>query len=178
MIIAYMIYYLLPAMAANGAPVLIGEGHPIDHGISLRDGKRIFGDGKTIEGFLFGTFSGIMVSIIEYFISGVIYQLFIGTVLSVGALLGDLVGAFIKRRLGMPRGHPAPLLDQLDFVLGAYFVSCVFNYALQRDFIVFGNLISPTLQLQIILVSLYLIPLIHLLTNIGAYLLHLKKTPW
>src|SRR5579875_109087 len=178
MVILNTIYYLLPAMVANGAPVLIRRGHPIDHGLNLHDGKRIFGDGKTIEGFLFGVFGGTLISFGEYTFNSTLSQLLIGILLSVGALVGDLVGAFIKRRLGLPRGYPAPLLDQLDFVLGAYFVSGVFNYVAQHDFPVFGDLVSPTIQLQIVLTSLYIIPLLHLATNIGAYFLHLKQTPW
>lgn len=165
-------------MVANGAPVFIKDGHPIDRGSVFLDGKRVFGDGKTVEGFLFGVFAGCLVAFFEYLASRILYQLSIGMVLSVGALLGDLTGAFIKRRLGLPRGHPAPLLDQLDFVLGAYFLCGVFNYAGKKGFVVFGDLIPLGLQLQMVLVSLYFIPLLHLLTNIGAYLLGLKKTPW
>ncbi|MEM0272519.1 MAG: CDP-2,3-bis-(O-geranylgeranyl)-sn-glycerol synthase [Thermoprotei archaeon] len=178
MVLLNTIYYLLPAMVANGAPVLVKRGHPIDHGVNLRDGKRIFGDGKTVEGFLFGVFSGTVISYGEYVFNRHLSQLLIGVSLSIGALIGDLVGAFIKRRLGLPRGHPAPLLDQLDFVLGAYFVSGAFNYIVGNNFTVFGDMIPPLLQLQIVITSLYIIPLIHLAANIGAYILRLKQTPW
>src|SRR3972149_4153462 len=37
-------------------------------------------------------------------------------ILALGALLGDLAGAFVKRRMGKPRGAKAPGLDQYDFV--------------------------------------------------------------
>lgn len=178
MVILYMIYYLLPAMVANAAPVFVSRGHPIDRGRSLRDGNRVFGDGKTVEGFLVGLLAGTAISLVEHLFGAGLHQLLIGVMLSFGALLGDLVGAFIKRRLGIPRGHPAPLLDQLDFVLGAYFMSGLFNYATQKSFVVFGNSVSPSLQLQIVLVSLYIIPILHLLTNMGAYFLHLKNRPW
>ena len=36
-----------------------------------------------------------------------------------GALLGDLTGAFIKRRLGIQPGGLLPIVDQIDFVVGA-----------------------------------------------------------
>jgi len=165
-------------MVANAAPVFVDKGHPIDGGRSFTDGKRVFGDGKTVEGFLLGILAGTTVSLIQYFFSRIIYQILLGVMLSVGALLGDLVGAFIKRRLGLPRGHPAPLLDQLDFVLGAYFICAVFNYVGGGNFVVFGDLLPSNVQLQVVLISLYLVPLLHLLTNVGAYFLHLKRTPW
>jgi CDP-2,3-bis-(O-geranylgeranyl)-sn-glycerol synthase len=165
-------------MVANGAPVLIKGGHPIDRGLNLIDGKRVLGDGKTIEGFLLGAMGGTIVGLTEYLFSHERYMIMLGAILSIGALLGDLFGAFIKRRLGLPRGHPAPLLDQLDFILGAYFLSTLFNYVVQSNLTVFGNLIPPLLQLQIVFISLYLIPIIHLGTNIGAYYLRLKQTPW
>jgi len=40
-------------------------------------------------------------------------------------MLGDMLGAFIKRRLSIPRGGRAIGLDQLDFILG----STVLGYA-------------------------------------------------
>ena len=40
-------------------------------------------------------------------------------ILAIGSLLGDLGGAFIKRRLGMERGAKAPILDQYNFIAGA-----------------------------------------------------------
>src|SRR3989304_2421031 len=39
--------------------------------------------------------------------------------LAIGALLGDLWGAFVKRRLHRPRGAKTTGLDQYDFVIGA-----------------------------------------------------------
>ena len=43
----------------------------------------------------------------------------IGFLLGFGALLGDALGSFLKRRLGIGRGKPAPILDQLDFIIVA-----------------------------------------------------------
>jgi CDP-2,3-bis-(O-geranylgeranyl)-sn-glycerol synthase len=82
--------------------------------------------------------------------------------LSFGALIGDLIGSFIKRRLNLERGQPAPPLDQLDFIIGA----------LAFSFIVF---IPP---IEIIIVLLVLTPIIHLIANVIGYKLRLKKEPW
>lgn len=88
--------------------------------------------------------------------------IFHGFLLSFGALIGDLIGSFIKRRLNLERGQPAPPLDQLDFILGALVFS----------FIVF---IPP---LEIIIVLVILTPIIHLTANVIGYKLGLKKEPW
>lgn len=87
---------------------------------------------------------------------------FHGFLLSFGALLGDLVGSFMKRRLSLERGQPAPFLDQLDFVVGALALSFI-------EFI-------P--QIEIIIALLVFTPIIHLTANIIGYKLKLKKEPW
>jgi len=85
-----------------------------------------------------------------------------GFLLSFGALIGDLIGSFIKRRLDLQRGQPAPVLDQSDFVIGALIFS-------------FVEYIPP---IEIILILLVLTPMIHLLANMIGYKLKLKREPW
>jgi CDP-2,3-bis-(O-geranylgeranyl)-sn-glycerol synthase len=85
-----------------------------------------------------------------------------GFLMGVGAVLGDLLGAFLKRRLGIKPGDPLPIIDQLDFVFGA---------------LLFGSLVFP-LSLASVLLVVLVTPPIHLGTNYGAYLLGLKKTYW
>ncbi|MGC8937124.1 MAG: CDP-2,3-bis-(O-geranylgeranyl)-sn-glycerol synthase [Candidatus Methanomethylicaceae archaeon] len=144
-----------PAYLANSVPVILKGKRPIDGGKNFIDGKRLFGDGKTIEGFLLGLVCGtILGAVFGYPIHALL--------LSLGALIGDLVGAFIKRRLGMPRGHPAPLLDQLDFVIGALaFISIIYPVTLEQ-------------ALFLVLAT----PPIHLIANFIAYLMKLKSHPW
>jgi len=134
---------------------------PIDFGRSLSDGERIFGDHKTIRGFASGLAVGSIVALFEsHFIAASLFVVAIFA--SLGALLGDLGGAFAKRRFGIKPGAPLPILDQLDFVVGALLlVSTVFQ-------ITVGSL------LILILVT----PPIHLLANLGAYLLRLKSNYW
>ena len=152
---------ILPIYCANGAPVLFGGGRPIDAGKSLSDGQRILGDHKTIRGFASGLMAGIIVGAFELvFLSPSV--MLIAILASLGALLGDLAGAFLKRRLKVRPGGPVPGLDQLDFVIGAILlVSAVSN-------------LTPGTVLILILVT----PPIHFLTNLGAYVLGLKSTYW
>jgi len=136
----------------------------MDFGLKFIDGRRVFGDSKSWEGFLFGIALGTVVASLQYLFCGKPLLILRGFVLSVGALLGDCVGAFIKRRLGIPPGKPAPLLDQLSFLV----VAIAFTSAL--------NLCTLTAYQLLILILLT--PILHVLANTIAYLLGLKNVPW
>lgn len=152
--------FILPAYCANAIPVLLGGGRPIDGGKMFSDGRPVFGSHKTIRGF----FSGLIVgTIVGFGLSLVIqYSVLLGFTVSLGALLGDLFEAFVKRRLGYAPGASFPVADQLDFVLGA---------------LLFSLLVSPP-SWQVAVVVLVVTPPIHLLTNFVAYHLGVKKEPW
>jgi CDP-2,3-bis-(O-geranylgeranyl)-sn-glycerol synthase len=160
------LYYIFPAYCANGAPVLFGGGRPIDDGKLFRDGKPIFGSHKTIRGFVFGLLIGTFVGWVQeaYGPSVGLPQgnIVLGFALSVGALIGDLLGSFIKRRMNLKPGAHLPLSDQMDFVL----VALLFSLLVQ----------PPTLTFALIIIILT--APIHYMVNIMAYLLRLKKTPW
>ena len=143
---------------------IVKNRHPMDFGLKFIDGRRVFGDSKSWEGFLFGIALGTTVAGLQYIIRGEPLLILRGFVLSVGALVGDCIGAFVKRRLGIPPGRPAPLLDQLSFLV----VAIAFTSAL--------NLC--TLNTYQLLILILLTPLLHVLTNVIAYLLGLKSVPW
>jgi len=151
----------MPMYCTNGAPVIFGGGTPIDFGRLFSDGERILGDHKTIRGFASGLITGFVVALFEsYFVSSSLFLL--AVLASLGALLGDLAGAFVKRRFRIKPGAPLPGVDQLDFVVGAMLlVSAVFQ-------ITIGSL----------LIMILATPPIHLVANIGAYLLRLKSNYW
>src|SRR3989442_11408209 len=52
------LWFFLPAYVANPMAVVFGGGTPIDFGRTLRDGERLFGDGKTWRGLVGGTLAG------------------------------------------------------------------------------------------------------------------------
>ncbi|MEM4139193.1 MAG: CDP-archaeol synthase, partial [Sulfolobaceae archaeon] len=108
----------LPAFAANGGAVFVSKGTPIDFRKNFIDNKRILGDGKTFEGLLLSLTFGTSVGVIIARFLGTDF-IIISAVESLFAMLGDMLGAFIKRRLGLPRGYRVLVLDQLDFVFGA-----------------------------------------------------------
>jgi len=160
------LYYIFPAYCANAAPVIFGGGRPIDLGRKFIDGKPIFGSNKTQRGFIAGILIGTLVGWAQETLAPSVGlergSIVLGFTLSLGALVGDLIGSFVKRRLNLQPGAPFPISDQIDFVL----VALLFSWMVE----------PPTISAAVIIIVLTL-P-IHLLTNLVAYLLRIKKKPW
>lgn len=176
-IIFTTIWLLLPSYAPNNFAVLFGGGRPIDFGRNFIDGGRLLGDGKTIRGFIVGGLGGLLVAHIQILIenllnfniySSLIYTSFLGIVtgLAFGALIGDMVGSFIKRRFKVERGGVLPLLDQLDFLVFALLAA-----SLSTDFAVLFTF-------PIIIAAFIITPFLHIFTNFLAYKFGLKEVPW
>jgi len=163
--------YILPAYIANSSPVIIGGGPPLDLGKNFIDGKRIFGDNKTIRGFVggvaLGTITGLILPyVFPYLDMGhiKIYDaLILAFLLSIGTHAGDLSGSFIKRRLNLKPGAPAPILDQAGFILFA---------------LLFAYPFMPLITIMEAIIAILITLLIHPLSNIFAYLAGLKDKPW
>ena len=62
---------MLPAYVPNSAAAALGGGIPIDGYRTWRDGRRIFGDGKTVRGFIGGVASGCIVGIVQITLQGI-----------------------------------------------------------------------------------------------------------
>ena len=133
----------------------------MDFGRTLPDGERIFGSNKTFRGLISGVVIGIVVGLVgsHVFATNI---LFVAVPASVGAVLGDLAGAFLKRRMRIRPGGSLPGIDQLDFVVGAILLVSVFSQV----------------SLTIVLIMLLVTPPLHFLTNVGAYVLGLKANYW
>jgi len=166
--IAAALWYIFPAYCANAAPVIFGGGKPMDFGKTFFDGKPLFGSHKTVRGFLSGLIVGTLVGLVQTLLFEQIliqyssqfqYTIFLGFVLSLGALTGDLIESFIKRRLNRAPGSSLPVADQIDFILGAF---------------LFSIPVSPPSLPAVLIILLITIP-IHLLTNLGATLLNMKN---
>ena len=159
-LITSALLFIGPAYFANAAPLVLGGGATLDGGRSLADGRPIFGPHKTVRGVIAGIVVGTLIGLAESVVDS---RLAIaGFMIALGAILGDLLGAFMKRRLNVEPGKAFPILDQLDFILG----SVVLGYAFFQV-----GLIS-------ILLVVVVTPPIHLATNYGAYRLGIKKTRW
>jgi orotate phosphoribosyltransferase len=108
-------WIMLPAYIPNPVAALFGGGTPIDLGKNFSDGNRIFGDGKTYRGLITGILAGIITGLILIWLAGRFptanlphHSLLSVTLLAIGALLGDLVKSFFKRRFNMERGTKWP----------------------------------------------------------------------
>ncbi|MEM1927919.1 MAG: CDP-2,3-bis-(O-geranylgeranyl)-sn-glycerol synthase [Acidilobaceae archaeon] len=154
---------ILPAMLANATPVVFGGSRPIDGGRVFLDGRRLLGDGKTWEGLASGIAAGSLLGgLLAYALGDPLYA-YAGVFSSLGAMLGDLAASFVKRRLGLERGAPAPLLDQLNFYVGALALLYVAGFRFTLSVVIALGLLSA---------------IAHLAANVVAYLLRLKSVPW
>ncbi len=175
-VILHSFYYISPAYCANALAVF-GGGKPVDFGKKWR-GKRVFGDGKTWKGLIIGVIAGTLFGLMWFYLSKsgplneVYYSVFdfritdplFGMYLSLGAMAGDLVNSFIKRRLGMKSGAPLWGADQLNVLFGGL----LFAYFLAPTFIIFEEFIA-------LLVITFAI---HLIGNQIAYYTKRKKVRW
>ena len=166
--IAASLWFIFPAYCANAAPVIFGGGKPMDFGKMFFDGTSFLGSHKTWRGFVAGLIVGTLVGLVQTIIFEQIlidysnqfqYSIFLGFLISLGALVGDLTESFIKRRLNQPPGSSLIIADQIDFIIGAF----IFSIPVSA--------LSLTSAITILLVT---IP-IHLLTNMGARMLNMKN---
>ena len=174
------LWFILPAWFANASPAIVGGGPPIDGGRVLRDGNRLFGDGKTWRGLILGVAVGTLVGLGQALISPFLVTLGLfpfliyehsmilmairAFTLSFGALFGDLIGSFTKRRLGIPRGEVFWGVDQLGFLVVGFLLTCIIPLTL--------------LYLPAILFLLPVTFAIHVITNLIWYALGQKETPF
>src|SRR3989344_7752955 len=118
-----ILFIILPIYVSNACAMLLGGKTPIDFNKKFFDGRSILGQGKTFKGTIFGIIAGIIIGFIIWtqFPAEIIYTKLNNStlilMLPLLAIFGDILGSFIKRRLGIERGRPVLLLDQLDFVI-------------------------------------------------------------
>ena len=114
-------YLMLPAYAANMAPPFTrfwtGWNRPI-HAAAL-------GSHKTVVGFAAGVVAGVLATGVQAAIPAPAPLLdyshwpWLGLGFGVGAMTGDSVKSYFKRRRRIAPGRPWIPFDQLDFVVGA-----------------------------------------------------------
>jgi CDP-2,3-bis-(O-geranylgeranyl)-sn-glycerol synthase len=169
------LWIMLPAYLPNPVAALCGGGTPVDLGRNFSDGRRVFGDGKTYRGLIAGILAGIIIGLLQIWASGAYgleslpHQTVLSvTLLSVGALLGDLIKSFFKRRFGKDRGAKWPVADQYDLVAGAFLLLLIFNPAW----------LFAEVTLAAFICILIITPLLHRAVNIIGYLIKVKEVPW
>jgi CDP-2,3-bis-(O-geranylgeranyl)-sn-glycerol synthase len=166
---------MLPAYVPNPVAALLGGGTPIDLRKNYSDGNRIFGEGKTYRGLFYGILAGILTGLFLIWIDNRFplaslpqHTLLSVTLLATGALLGDLVKSFFKRRCGKERGTKWPVADQYDLVAGAFLLLLIGDPAW----------LFATVTLPVFLTVLIITPVLHRATNIIGYMFRIKEVPW
>lgn len=193
LIIIQALWLVLPAYIANASALLVGGGTPIDFGKNWKDGRRILGDGKTWWGLFSGAFLGITAgfafSIVAIYANnsdfsflGISdfgrYPLMIPIIASIcfGALLGDTIESFFKRRFGKKRGDDWIPFDQLDLIVGVLLLSFIIAGLLQITGITSYNWFFENFTIWHILVLLVLTPFFHLFSNYVNKKIRARKT--
>jgi CDP-2,3-bis-(O-geranylgeranyl)-sn-glycerol synthase len=169
LILASIIFFL-PAYIANAMPV-IASGLNLFKVLAKPINKKVFGESKTYRGFFVGIIGALMVGLIQFAFglynfstweNNLMFTLLLSFYLGFGALFGDLIKSYFKRRIGIKSGKPWIIFDQIDYVIGGLIVGSL--------------IVVPSLELTIIL--LVISPLFALLSNVIAYKLKIKKVWW
>lgn len=167
-------WVIIPAYVANATAPLAEGDRRMDFGKGLW-GNDLLGAGKTWKGFIAAIVTGTLAGAVEVwarpFLNPIALEegfslapltLSVVLLISLGAMLGDLVASFLKRRAGLKRGAHAPLLDQLDFLAGGFAAASLF----------------VPISIESIVLWLVITPAIHFLSNIIGHELGAKEVPW
>lgn len=169
LLILQSLYYFLPAYIGNMMPVLTRRipflGMPVH--------ERMFGKHKTWRGLVVA----VIASTLVFWLQRLAYQqgfttlavidysdfsLLLGFLMGAGAILGDLVKSYYKRKAGVKEGKPWVPFDQFDFVLGGLVLSWLVYVP----------------DVEIVFFILLLSPLLHVVVNYIGYVLRVKENKW
>lgn len=180
--ILFAFWFMLPAAVANGAPIISARlpllerwNARLDFGKRFR-GRPLLGSHKTWRGIISGIVLATCSLWLEQLIAGhfswtrhftdtidypALPTLLLGPLFGLGALGGDAIKSFFKRRRGTRSGDSWVPFDQLDYIVGAVVASLPFVILTLR-------------QYGIILIMWFLL---HLLSTFVGWKLGLKEQP-
>lgn len=165
------LYFALPIYISNMMPVFVRKINLLNYPIN----KKLFGSHKTVRGFISAVIAAIIIIYIQLYlynfspfkkISLINYQheniFLLGFLSGFGAITGDLIKSFFKRKKGIKPGHKWVPFDQLDFMIGALI------------------LLYPFVKLTFINISILILltPFFHVLANHIGYFLKIRETKW
>lgn len=183
-IIGIAFWITIPAYLPNSFAIFFGGGKPMDFGKTMKDGRRVLGKGKTWGGFFGGALAGIAIGIVQLLLASEFdpdnfwgfgplpNALFVIILLSFGAMTGDAIGSYIKRRKGRDPGTPFPGLDQYDFLIGAWPLVIIFQP------LWFYSHFLEGIHIIALITILVATPILHRMTNIIGYKMGKKDVPW
>ncbi len=177
------LYFFLPAYFANMTPAVLAKRNffnflakRVDFGKKFL-GKEIFGAHKTWRGVIFGIIMGVLIVGLQRYLyqfpvfkelSSLIFDygqgniFLFGFLMSSGAVFGDLLFAFIKRRLNLEPGRRFFPFDQINYIIGAIlFLTPFFK-----------------IDIKAWITLLILTPILHVLTTQIGFRFGLTKSKW
>ena len=159
-----LLYFMAPAYLANMAPPFVrywkGWNRPIH--------ARTLGEHKTVVGYSLGVLIAIVTTAMQadidvtFALVDYAHWFWLGLAFGVGAMTGDSLKSYFKRRRGLPPGTRWIPFDQLDFALGALLIVGPFSLLGWPD----------------VLVILVVTLLGDIAVNRAAYWLRIKTSPW
>ena len=180
--ILFALWFLLPAGFANAVPIFVAAipflkkyNAPIDGGRKL-GGHDILGPHKTWRGIIAGVIIATLTLWLQQYIAAIagwshlvtgpvdyaaLPVLILGPLFAIGALGGDAIESFFKRRIGVTSGKSWIPFDQLDYIIGAVIVTLPFV------------ILSPLQYILIFVVWFCL----HLATSLAGWAVGLKQDP-
>jgi CDP-2,3-bis-(O-geranylgeranyl)-sn-glycerol synthase len=154
--ILFALWFMLPAACANGAPIFSSRlpilknwNARLDFGKHFQD-RPVFGSHKTWRGLMSGMIVATLVLWLQQllaahtswahaFTDSVAYDdlptLVLGPLMGLGALGGDAIESFFKRRHGTKSGKSWFPFDQLDYIVGALLISLPFVVLTIRQYV-------------------------------------------
>lgn len=169
MIFLEIIWFFLPAYAANMAASIFRVNF-----LAKPVSEKLFGSHKTWSGFFVGTILAMAISFLQNILYSIDFfqkisllnysknYLLIGFLLGFGALFGDAIKSFFKRRINIAPGGKWIPFDQIDYTLGALLLS-LFIW-------------QPSLIFVLIAIIFNL--LMHILFNHLGFWLGIRREPW
>ncbi len=167
-----LIIFILPAYIANSAPVILHGKTPLDMGQKFLDKQPLLGKSKTIKGFVAGVFAGTVTGALIAAALPYLWhtsfndKVLTAFLLSLGAMTGDSIGSFIKRRRGILSGQESKITDKVWFLIGAL----IFAFPLYN-----GKINLEILDIALLFALTFFL---HISFNRIAHVLKLKKVPW
>jgi len=193
LLILQSVYFLLPAYFANMAPVVAKKlglmkalDVPVDEGKRFIDSREILGKNKTYRGFVAGAIAGLIIAYVQMALYNIpnmpffkyisipnlnysshLIVISLGILMGVGAITGDALKSFFKRRMNIGPGKKFIPFDQIDFVVGAYIfiIPLIILYDIGFNW-------------QIILCSIILSFLLHIIVNHISFYLGIRGEKW
>ncbi len=157
-----LIWLMLPAYVANMAPSFVKYWRGWNRAIN----ERYLGAHKTVVGFSIGVVAALATAGAQHAVGAPDWDEWswwqVGLAQGVGAMTGDSIKSFFKRRRGIPPGERWLPADQLDFITGAFVLS------------------APALNLSFLdILTLLLVTFFgHIIINYVAFALHIRDRAW